>query len=369
MPFLLQPAQFDGQLGLQVFEQPVGVAAQHVLHLQLPRHVLLDGDQAGRHAQFAIGEGVQGVDGLLGEHATRQLDFDLDLLGGVVVDRGDLEFVRLGRLLDGLDERLGGDGGRQLGDDNGARVRLGQAHPAADAAVAVVVVGDVDDAAAREIRVEDKLPAAQVVDLGLEQLAEVVRHDLGGHAHGDALGAEQQQQRDLGRQPHRLLHAAVVGVDELGQVLVEQGLARQRRQPALDVTGRRGLVTGEDVAVVALAVDQVVLVGQVDERVEDRLVAVRVQLHGFADHVGHLVEAAVVHVGERLQDAPLHRLEAVVGVRDGPLADDVGGVVEEIGVEQLVQLAALALAGLAHTGLTIRWSMMYCFRSGVFLPM
>ncbi len=94
-----------------------------------------------------------------------------------------------------------------------------------------------------------------------------------------------------------------------------------------------------------------------------------VVLHALADDVGHLVELAVVHLGERVQDAPLHRLEPVVDVGNGPVLDDVGGVVEEIGVEQLVQLAVLALAGLAHTGLTIRFSMMYCLRSGVFLPM
>ena len=156
----------------------------------------------------------------------------------------------------------------------------------------------------------------------------------------------------LAGRAHRFLHAAVIGVDELGQVLVEQGFACQWRQSALDVAGRRGLIAGEDVAEVSLAVDQISLVGQVDQGVEDRLVAVGMEFHGLADHVGHLVETAVIHVVQGLQEPSLHRLEAVVDIGNGPFADDVGGVVEEIGVKQLMQFAALSLAGLTHTGLT-----------------
>ena len=65
------------------------------------------------------------------------------------------------------------------------------------------------------------------------------------------------------------------------------------------------------------------------ERRADGRVAVRVELHRRADDVGDLVEAAVVHVPERVQDAALHRLQAVVDVRHRAVEDDVAGVVEE----------------------------------------
>jgi hypothetical protein len=48
-----------------------------------------------------------------------------------------------------------------------------------------------------------------------------------------------------------------------------------------------------------------------------------------ADDVGDLVEAAVVHFLQRVEDAALDGLEAVVDVRDGALEDDVAGVVEK----------------------------------------
>jgi hypothetical protein len=101
----------------------------------------------------------------------------------------------------------------------------------------MVVVGDIDDSPPGKVGIEDNVPAVQVVNLGLQQFGEVVGHDLGGHAHRNALGAQQEQQRDLGRQPDRFLHAAVVGVDEFGQIPVEQGFAGQRRQAAFDVAG------------------------------------------------------------------------------------------------------------------------------------
>ena len=64
--FFFQPPQFDGQLCFQIVEQPVGVALEDHLDLQLPGHVFLDGHQTGGNAQLAVGEGVEGVDGLLG---------------------------------------------------------------------------------------------------------------------------------------------------------------------------------------------------------------------------------------------------------------------------------------------------------------
>ena len=264
---------------------------------------------------------------------------------------------------------MGGDVVGQLRDDDGFGIGLFQFHPAADASIAVVVVSDINDASSGKVRVEGNLFATQDVNLGLEELGKVVRHDLGCHANGNAFCPQQEQQRNFGRQPHRFLHPAVVGIDKFGQVFIEKRFARQRRQAAFDVAGRGCLITGKDVTEITLTVNQIAFVGQVDQGVEDGLVAMRVQFHGLADHVGHLVKTSVVHVVQGLQQAALYGLEAVIHIGNGTLSNDVGGVIEEVGIKQLVQFAALQFCGFAHTGLTIRWSMMYCLRSGVFLPM
>jgi hypothetical protein len=74
----------------------------------------------------------------------------------------------------------------------------------------------------------------------LQELGEVVRQDAGRHADGDALGAEHEQHRELRGQDDRLLLAAVVAGDELGEGLVEERVERELGQPALDVARRGG---------------------------------------------------------------------------------------------------------------------------------
>ena len=153
----------------------------------------------------------------------------------------------------------------------------------------------------------------------------------------DALGAEHEQQRQFAGQGDGLLVAAVVAGHELGDLVVEHFRARQLGQAAFDVTRRGGEVAGEDVAEIALAFDEVALVGQHHQRVADRGVAVRMVLHGVADDVGHLDEPAIVLLVQRPEDAALDRLEAVRQVGDGAVADDVGGVIEEAAVDAAVE--------------------------------
>ena len=56
----------------------------------------------------------------------------------------------------------------------------------------------------------------------------------------------------------------------------------------------------------------------------------RVVLHGVADDIGDLVEPPIVHFVEAVQDAALHRLQAIVLVRNGPFEDDVRSVIQEV---------------------------------------
>ena len=84
-----------------------------------------------------------------------------------------------------------------------------------------------------------------------------------------------------------------------------------------------------DVAPVALRVHQQVFLAQLHQGVADGGIAVGVELHGVAHDVGHLVVASVVHALHRVQDAALHRLQAVLDVGHGTLQNDIRGVVEE----------------------------------------
>ena len=78
------------------------------------------------------------------------------------------------------------------------------------------------------------------VQRGVDDLAQVVRRDVGGHADRDAAAAVDQQVREARRHDERLAVAAVVGVAEVDGVLVDlaEQLHRELRQPRFGVTGR-----------------------------------------------------------------------------------------------------------------------------------
>jgi hypothetical protein len=225
-----------------------------------------------------------------------------------------------------------------LADDHAFVAALRYARPDLHLAPAIVVGGDVGDSALGKVGLDLDALAAQEVDLGAPQLHQVVGEDLRRHPDRDALDALHEDHGQLRGQAERLLVAPVVAGRELGERLVEEVLECQRREPALDVARRRRGVARQEVAEIALPVDEEALRGENDERVADRCVAVGMQLHRLADDVGHLVIAAVVHLEERVEDAALHGLESVAQVGDGAVEDRVARVVHEVATHQRLEL-------------------------------
>ena len=329
---LEQLALADLELAFVEGEELVDVGAQDVR----------DGEGA-----LAVGGGVELLDRLLRVGAGGERENDLGVVAGAVVDVLDGDLLGAGGVLDRGDERLGRLAVGKLGHDDllvAALLAHLELRAHADAPVAVLVAGAVGEAAGGEVGEElrRRLRVLDELDLGAQQLDEVVREDVGRHADGDAVGAEHQQERELAREQDRLLVAAVVARDVGGRLFVEDLVAREVREAALDVARGGGLVAGEDVAEVALALDEVALVRQVHERAVDRGVAVRVVEHRSPDDGGDLDEAAVVHLGERVQDAALDGLEAVLDGRDGAVADRVGGELEEVVVHHARERTAVA---------------------------
>src|SRR5210317_661608 len=65
------------------------------------------------------------------------------------------------------------------------------------------------------------------------------------------------------------------------------------------------------------------------------------QLHGLTDHVGYLLETAVIHIIQRLQNAALDRLQAVTHVRDGTLFNNIGGILHEILIKEFMEFSQI----------------------------
>jgi len=161
-------------------------------------------------------------------------------------------------------------------------------------------------------------------DAAVDHLSEVVRRDVGRHADRDAAGPVHQEVREARRQNHRLLLGAVVVRLEVDGLLVDivQQLHGRPGQPAFGVPHGRGRIA-VDRAEITLAIDERQAHGEVlrhaHQRVIDRLVAVRVVFaHHVADHARRLDVFPVGRVPvlvHRIEDAPMHRLEAVARVR------------------------------------------------------
>ena len=162
------------------------------------------------------------------------------------------------------------------------------------------------------------------VDDPVDDLGEVVRRDVGRHAHGDARRAVHQQVRDRRRQDRRFFGGLVVVGDEVDRLLLQVGhqVVGQALKARLGVAHRRRHVA-VDRSEVPLAVHQgiahVEFLREADQRVVDRGVAVRMEVaHHLADDLGALAVAAIArqaHVPHAVQHAAVRRLEAIADVR------------------------------------------------------
>ena len=333
MKKLVLAVQGQFQLFAEILQKFFGIAVNDLMHGHHRRAPLLDDREIGRDGDCAIGIHIERVQRLFRVVAAGRHHFDVDLFGGVVVDRSDFDLVAFGGLFDRSDQTFGGGGVRDLPDDELAALDL-DARPQSEFADPVGILPHIHKPPLREIGIEFKLLFAEHRDLRAQKFAEVVRRNFGGHADRDPLGAQHQQRGDFDRQHHRLLMAPVVGVHQRRDLVVEQHLARQRQKPALDVTRGGGGTAGQDVAEVALFFDEILFVGQHHQRVLDRSVAVRVVFpHDFPDHKSRLVGAVVVDLVHRPENAPLHGFESVIDVGNGAILDDVAGVLHEIGID------------------------------------
>ena len=208
-----------------------------------------------------------------------------------------------------------------------------------------------DDAAARPVRprhiahelLKRGIGVAHQVFRCLDDLAQIVRGHIGRHTDGDAGRTVDQQVRDGRRQNRRFLELVVVIRGEINGVLVDVRVhaERCRRQPRLGVSRGRGAVIKRAEITVPVHQRQThrERLGETYHGFINRGIAVRVKLaHHLADHTGrfHVWPIRVqVHLPHLVDDAPLHGLQTVTGVREGTRVNHRVRVFEE-GLAHLV---------------------------------
>ncbi len=218
-----------------------------------------------------------------------------------------------------------------------------------------------DQAAGREIRTghefQQRLGArVRIVDQvqgGIEQFGGVMRRDRGRHADRDALRAVRQQVGKRRRQNDRLVRLAVIARAEIDRVLVDavEQEPRDLGHARLGVA-HGGRVIAVDVAEVALPVDQREARGEIlrepHQRVVDRLVAMRMEIaHHVADDLGGFLQRGAGIEPQQphpVQNAPMHRLQAVARIGQRAMHDGGERVGEIALLERLAQRDLLDLA-------------------------
>ncbi len=364
----LRPVQAEAGPAPDDIALVVEVVPDHVAQRQGARHSIHQRNGVHPEGGLRLGVLVQLVQHHLGHGVSTQLHHHADAVAAALV----------AQVCDFLEHAVVGELGhlpqhlrlvhlvRQLGEHDGvAAVLQGLVvreaphhHTAAAGPVGVAHARQAHDlAGGREVRRPHELHEAVGVDggiidhrdAGINDLAQIVRRDVGGHAHGDPGGAVHQQVGHTRRQHRGLAPAVVVGGDGLDGVLVDvpQHLRRIARQAGLGVPhGRsRELLRAEVALSVHGRIPAVEVLRQAHQGVVDGRVTVGVVLahHGSDDvralHVAAVrLQAPVVH-GE--QDPAVHRLQAVAHVRQRAAHDHAHRVVEVRRAHLLGQLARL----------------------------
>src|SRR5262245_1705222 len=174
-------------------------------------------------------------------------------------------------------------------------------------------------------------------DAGVDHFAEIVRRNVGCHAHRNPARTVDEQVRKLGWQHGGLLQGAVIVVAKVDRLLIQvvEQAAGNLGQPAFGVALGCGRVA-IDGAEVALSIHQGQAHGEIlrhaHQRIVDRRVAVRVIFtHHLAHDAGALdvllvpLEPKLVHAK---QDAPMHGFETIAHVGQSPAHDHAHGVIE-----------------------------------------
>ena len=247
---------------LENADKLIGVFAEHFADGQFHRAVVLDDDDAAGNGRFAIGERVKRIHHLLRIHAGGTFDLNLNGFRGEIADGFHLQLALARRIFDGADERIGRGGRRDFCDDHSGIVLRLDAGADFHRAFAVLIIARIHQAAGQKIRQTLERLLLEDGNLRFEQFGKIVRQNPCAQTDRDAFRAEHEVEWQFARQRHGLLVATVVAGNEIGDRIIEHFRARQFRQPALDVTGSRRRIAGEDVAEVSLAFDEIAFVRQ-----------------------------------------------------------------------------------------------------------
>ena len=317
---------------------------EHLPKIEQARLTINQGHHVDAEGVLELRLLVEVVEHHLGHFAALELDHHPHArLVGLVTDVGDaLEFAFVHQFGNALKQQPLVDLIGQLVNDDRTAVatielfKVGAGanhHPATAGAIALPHTRDaVDGGAGGKIGsrhqlnqlIDARLGAPQQKQTGVDDFTQVMRRNVGGHAHGNARRAIDQQVGNPCWQNRGLEFLAVVIRLKIHGFTVDVGehFAGELVEPALGVTHGGGVVAVNRPEV-ALPVHQWVtqrkILRHANQRVVDGAVAVRVKLthhlthHPRALHIGPIPD--VVGLVHGIKHAPVHGLQPVPHIR------------------------------------------------------
>ena len=190
----------------------VHAVAQHITDGEELRLVVLDHATVRRDVDFAVGKGIEGVDGLVGRDAWCQMHLNLYVCCRQVFHLTGFDLAFLDGFHNRVLQRFRGLRERNLADDERLLVYLLdlRTHLEHASALSVIVFRHIDTARSGEIGEELEGLLVEVGDGRIADLTEVMRQDLRRESDSDTLSTLCQQQRELHGQGDGLLVATVV---------------------------------------------------------------------------------------------------------------------------------------------------------------
>jgi len=213
----------------------------HLLQVEKRRLAIYEGDHVHAKALLHLRHLEEIVEHDLRHGALLEIDADADVLRGLITHFCDaLDLFLAHELVHLLVHDALVDHVRNLVDDDADTVatkvlemRAGaHDHPASPRPIALMHVRDAeDDAARRKVRrrhqaneiLDRTLRMVKLMQAGINRLAEIVRRDVRGHAHGDAGRAVDEKLGKTGRQDDGLLFGVVEVGNKIDGVLIDVG--------------------------------------------------------------------------------------------------------------------------------------------------
>ena len=331
MPLLGKLSQTNLQLSTQQPLSTLGTTTQNLAHTNKAGLLVADNTGIGRDTNLAIGKGIECINGLVGRLITRHLDYQLNILGCVIVNVANLNLTSLVCFDNRLLDTLGGCSEGYLADYQSTLVALGNlgTHLHSTTTQTIIISAHIRKTTCREVGIEFKTLAFQMSDCCIDKFIEVVRKNLRCKTHSNTLNTLSKQQRELNRQCNRLIITTIVREHPLSGLGVENNFHSKFGESRLNITGSSSTIACKDITPVTLTVNQQILLSELHKCIANRGISVGMEMHSITHNSRHLIITTILSLAHRVENTPLHGFQTILNMGHSTLQDNIRGIVQK----------------------------------------